>query len=94
VALHADPIVEHLRLQEREGAYRWGEPFDIILTVSWVGDVAYLSGMHGRFTRRMWREIHDYLATAGAMRAIAVRRGRKREYVRRRDLPRCSQTPF
>lgn len=85
MALHADPLIETLRLQARPGAFSWGAPFDAVLTVSWAGDVAYLSALHGRFTRRMWREIHDYLVSAGAVRAVAVRRGRERAYARRHD---------
>jgi hypothetical protein len=82
VALHADSIVETLRLQDG-ATYRWGEPYVAVLTVSWAGDVAYLSGLHGRITRARWREIHDYLVGAGAVRAECVRRGRERTYARR-----------
>lgn len=83
MALHAEPVSEILRIQDRPGAYAWGEPFDAVLTVIWIGRVAHLAGLHGRMSRRVWREIHDYLVAAGATRAEAVHCGRERTYERR-----------
>lgn len=87
MALHADTLVETLRLQSRPGAFAWGARYDAVLTVSWAGDVAFLSGLHGRITRALWREIHDYLVASGATRAECVRRGRERTYERRSTRP-------
>ena len=50
------------------------DPYDGIVTITYIGDdTAYLSGFHGNISRKLYRELLQYLVDKNIQRVIAYR---------------------
>lgn len=74
--LHADPIVWTLRLYDEPDGYEQRMPYRAVATVSIMGAQAWIGGLHGRFDRAAWREVHRWLRARGVSSVAMERRGR------------------
>ena len=80
MSLHAEPLVWTLRLYDGPDGYAERAPYVAVATVALLGKKAWISGLHGSFTRGHWREIRDWLRSQGVTSAAMERRGRYVEF--------------
>lgn len=73
--IHLEPIVQTLRVFR--GGRLYGDPYDAVATLVICGDLAYLCGMHGTFTRDDWHEMRLALADRGIRDLLTVRHGER-----------------
>lgn len=76
VTLHAEPIVYTLRLYDEPGGFGQRRPYKAVATISIMGTHAWIGGLHGRFDRAAWREVHRWLRSQGITSVAMERRGR------------------
>lgn len=58
----------------------YGDPFKAVATVTYCGDLVFLSAMHGTMTRQFLRELQAELLARGVVDALVFRHG-KREWI-------------
>lgn len=81
--IHLEPIVRTLRVFR--GGRLYGDPYDAVATLVICGDLAYLCGMHGTFTRDDWTEMQRELLGRGILDLLIVRRGERVWYAADQD---------
>ena len=76
--LHAEAIVWTLRVYDRKEGDGHAERavYDVVMTVMILNDTAWVSGMKGKFNRRIYRALHRWFRERGIRRVLMERRQR------------------
>lgn len=71
---HAEPVQYVLRYFA-PGKGFGTDQFESICSVFLCGDVAFLFGLHGTMSLRIWRELQDQLKSMGVQDLMVIRHG-------------------
>lgn len=80
--LLVEPVIQRAYWYETDPSDPLRERHSTVVWFNWTvpGEVL-ITGLEGpRFTRALWRAIHDYLHNQGATVAIALRHGQQKRY--------------
>lgn len=83
VHIHVEPFIWTLRVYETEQGYEQRKPYIAVATISILGEKAWISGLHGKFNREIWKAIENWLISKGVTSVLTERHNKLREYTKK-----------
>ena len=78
--VHLEPIVYQARFYAEGDSYEARDPYVGVATILVVDDQGFISGLHGRVTRRHWHALARQLKARGIATIASLRHKRQRTY--------------
>lgn len=75
MTLHVEPIASTARYFAPAKVY--GDPYAAVATVTYCGDVAFVSALHGSIDRNFWRDMRTEFMARGIIDVLTVRHGKR-----------------
>lgn len=73
------PVVEHIRFYNEGNSYGNKDPYDLIMTVTWLNDdEIYIQGAHGNINKDRFKQVYNYYKSKGVKRI----RFQRKEFIR------------